>query len=177
MSRITRIRSRSQSQAVLLAVAVLVLGIAIAASRSRDLRSQSTAGDSPESCVTRMLAAEKQGDVGSYLSCFDALKRAEMEALWKDRSHPQIADELRESAAGLVGQAVTDVQFLGADRAALLLERIEKDHVDRQRIELARSGGPWEITRLSPSDWQTPAIPYGTPVFAQSRDNAADPAR
>jgi hypothetical protein len=58
------------------------------------------------------------------------------------------------------------VELLEPGRAALVLERIEKDHTERQRVELSRNEGRWEITRLSPADWQTPTTPYGTPVFA-----------
>jgi hypothetical protein len=149
-----------------------MLGAVIAASRSQrvDSTASSTADDSPELCVARLLAVEKQGNVRGYLSCFGAARRAELETQWKDRSPTQIASELRERAAGLVGHAVTGVEFPEPDRAALALERIEKDHIERQRVELSRTDGRWEISRLSPADWQTPAIPYGTPVYVSKPD-------
>jgi hypothetical protein len=121
-----------------------------------------------------LLAVEKQGDVRGYLSCFGAARRAELEIQWKDRPTAQIARELRERAAGLVGHAVTGVELFGPDRAALVLERIEKDHIERQRVELSRTHGRWEITRLSPADWQLPAVPYGTPVFVSKPEIAGD---
>jgi hypothetical protein len=159
---------RGRSRAViLLPVAVLILGAAIAVSQSQRVVSTPApiTEDSPEICVVRLLVVEKQGDVDGYLSCFDAARRSELETRWRDRSPAQIAAELRERGAGLVGQAVTDIQLVNPDRATLVLERIEKDHVERQRVELTRTDGRWKIARLSTADWQTPAIPYGTPVF------------
>jgi hypothetical protein len=159
-------RNRSRAL-ILLPVAMLIFGAAVAMSRSQrvDSTASSTTDDSPELCVARLLAVEKRGDVRGYLSCFGAARRAELETEWKDRPPAQIARELRERAAGLVGQAFTGVELLEPGRAALMLERIEKDHIERQRVELSRTDGRWEITRLSPSDWQTPVVPYGTPVF------------
>ena len=173
MTSICRGRSRA---VILIPVVMLVLGGAVAVSRSQrvDSTASSTTDDSPELCMARLLAVEKQGDVRGYLSCFGAARRAELEAQWKDRSPTQIARELRERAAGLVGHAVTGVELLEPDRAALVLERIEKDHIERQPVELSRTDGHWEITRLSPADWQTPAVPYGTPVFVSKPETADD---
>ncbi len=154
---------------------MLMLGAAIAVSRSQHVTGQPAAtDDSPELCVARLLTVEKQGDVGGYLSCFGAAPRAELEIQWRDRSPAQIAAALRSRSAGLVGQAVTNIQLIEPHRAALMLERIEKDHIERQRIELARTDGRWEITRLSPADWRTPAIPYGTPVFVSKPEISSE---
>jgi hypothetical protein len=160
---------------ILLPVALMVIGAAIAVSRSQRVvsRPATVTDDSPESCVARLLAVEKQGDARGYLNCFDAARRAELKTLWRERSPAQIAAELRDRAAGLVGQAVTGVELLKPDRASLTRERIEKDHIDRQRVELSRTDGRWEITRFSPVDRQTPAISYGTPVFVSKRETTA----
>lgn len=148
-------------------VALLALGAAIAISRVQHFAppQAATADDSPESCVARLLAFETQGDVSGYLSCFGAARRAELETGWQHLSGAQRAAELRSRSAGLVGQAITEVEILKPDRATLVLERIEKDHTERQRVELSRTVEHWEITRLSPAEWQTPEVRYGTPVF------------
>src|SRR5579864_6184509 len=58
--------------------------------------------DSPEKCVTRLLAAERQGNLGAYLECFTESKRARLETIWHDRSPKQIAAELQQRSVGLV---------------------------------------------------------------------------
>jgi hypothetical protein len=60
---------------------------------------------------------------------------------------------------------MTDVTFADPDHATLVLERIHKDHTRRQQVTLVRDSGRWQIADLSAPDQQTPAIPYGTPVF------------
>lgn len=151
---------------ILPAVLLVCGGLAlIARSRPADQRKVGPSETSPEECIARMLAAERAGDVAEYLGCLSEPERANFESLWRERPESQVARELRDRAAGLVGHAISNVELEGSDRASLVLERIEKDHTARQRIDLCLTKQGWQIARLAAPDWQAPTIPYGTPVF------------
>jgi hypothetical protein len=152
---------------LILPAAVLILGAAVFIARTPrvELRSAAPADDSPEACVARLIGAEQRGDSRAYLDCFAPSRRTKLETLWQGRLQSHIAAELRDQPATLVGRAVTDVTFTDVDHAKLVLERIHKDHTRRQEIKLVRDAGRWQIAELSTPDRQTPAIPYGTPVF------------
>jgi hypothetical protein len=162
---------------VILPIVLATIGGLIAASRSRPAGSQQAgsqltlADDSPQSCITRLLAAERSGDTNAYLSCFSEEQRTALQTSWRQRPNRQTSAELRYRSAGMVGHAVSDVEFAEPDRATLILERIEKDHTERQRVDLSRRAGRWQIAKLAAADWQRPAIPYGTPVFTPRRDS------
>lgn len=146
--------------------ALLIAGAALYAARgSRHESSQTKADDSPQACIVHLLAAEERGDSRAYLECFCLARREELEALWKDRQRSQVEAELRGRFAGVVGRAITDLKFADTEHAKLVLERISKDRTERQHVQLVRDGGRWRIAALSAPDWQTPDIPYGTPVF------------
>jgi hypothetical protein len=151
---------------LILPAALLILGTVLVVARNRGVerRSPSTE-DSPEACIARLLTAEKSGDSRAYLDCFALSQKKKLEMVWQGQSQSQIAVDLCNQSAGLLGQAVTDVKFTDSDHAGLVLERIHKDYALRQDVELARDGGRWRITGLSAPERQTPAVPYGTPVF------------
>lgn len=119
---------------------------------------------SPEACLAQMLAAEQSGDLAAYLECFSNAARDELRAGWTDASRVRIVHELQSSSAGLAGRAVTQLEFDPPDHAALVLERIYKDHAARQKFRFTRREGRWQIDAPPVSDWKAPAIPYGTPV-------------
>jgi hypothetical protein len=155
---------------IILPLVVGIIGGLTLISRSRPASSQpAAADDSPESCIARLLAAERAGDMPAYLACFSEPQRTDISASWRAQTGRQTAAELRDRSAGLVGHAVSDVKHAAPDLASLILERIEKDHTARQLVDLERSDGRWLITKLTTSDWQRPAIPYGTPVFTLQR--------
>ncbi len=162
-----------QSRAIfLLPIVVAIIGALTLASRSRPASPQPSLppGDSPESCITRLLVAERAGAVNEFLDCFSPQLRTELRETWRAQGDRQAVAELRERSAGLVGHAISDLDLAPPDRASLILERIEKDHTARQRVELQRIDGRWLIAKLATADWQRPAIPYGTPVFTPQRD-------
>jgi hypothetical protein len=150
-----------------LPAALLILGAAVFIARTPRVESRATPveDDSPEACVARLLAAEQRGDMRGYLDCFALPRRTELETLWQGRSQTEIAAELRDQCAGLVGRAVTDVKLSDPDHARLVLERIHKDHTTRQPVTFVRDAGRWRIADLSAPDRHTPSVAYGTPVF------------
>jgi hypothetical protein len=152
---------------LILPAALLILGVCAVIARTPRVESAATTreGDTPEGCISRLLAAEQRGDMRAYLDCFTLTQRAKFEAHWQRRSQTQIAAELRNPSAGLVGRAVTDVTFADPEHARLVLERIHKDHTRRQQVILIRDNGHWLVADLAAPEHQTPAIPYGTPVF------------
>jgi hypothetical protein len=150
-----------------LPAALLIVGAAVFIARIPRVESRATPveDDSPEACVARLLSAEQRGDVRGYLDCFALPRRTELETLWQGRSQSEIAPELRDQSAGLVGRAVTDVKLSDPDHARLVLEWIHKDHTTRQSVTLVCDGGRWQIADLSAAEHQAPSVPYGTPVF------------
>lgn len=160
--------SSTQHRILLIVVALLIVGALLFAVRTAGVESHSApqADDSPEACIARLLSAEERGDSRAYLECFTDPQQRKLEITWQGRAPSQIATELRSQFAGLVGRATTDLKFADPDHAGLVLERIKEDHTERQQVILIREGGRWQIESLSKPDWQAPAIPYGTPVFA-----------
>lgn len=158
-----------QHRLLIVPLAAALLGAAVFASLRPRFEPQpvSAADDSPEACVGRLLAAEERGDSAAYLDCFILPQREKLAALWRGRSPSQIAAELRDQSAGMVGRALTELSLADPDHARLVLERIGKDHTRRQEVSLSRERGTWRIAELAAADWQTPPIPYGTPVFTR----------
>lgn len=153
---------------IALPAAVLVLaGFALLA---RSQRSETQAAgdktDFPQACLSRLLAAEQKGDPAAYLACFEGSQRDRLRVLWTGRSESDVSAELQKRSVGLVGHSIGEIDFPVPDRACVMLERITKDHHERQRVELLRQNGRWTIAELSTPDWSTPVIPYGTPVFS-----------
>jgi len=158
---------------IILPIVLTIIGGLVIVSRSPPASSQpAPADDNPESCISRLLAAERTGDTRAYLACFSGPQQAKFIALWRSQTDRQTVTELRDRSAGLVGHALSGRESTSPDRASLVLERIEKDHTARQRVELQRIDGRWLITRLATADWRRPSIPYGTPVFTPQRDAA-----
>ncbi len=157
---------------LILPAALLLLGAAVGLARRPRAESQRERpmDDTPEACISRLLAAEERGDSRAYLECFVPPRRGKVETAWQGRSPAEVAAELHSQSAGLVGRVVTDLEFSDPHHAGLTLERIHKDHTRRQHVELACEGGPWQIVDLSTPDSQTPAIPYGTPVYGRSQN-------
>ena len=176
----TRPDPATRREFIILPIVLFIIGGLAVVSRSRPVSSQpassqlTLADDSPQACIARLLAAERTGDVSAYLACFAEEQRAALRTSWRQRPDRQLAAELRERSAGLVGHAVSDVEFVEPDRASLILERIEKDHTERQHLDLSRLAGRWQIAKLDAPDWHRPAIPYGTPVFTPQRDSGRE---
>jgi len=169
---ITRV-SRQSRTVIILPIVLMILGGLVVLSHSRPASSQpALTNDTPEACVARLLAAERAGALTDYLECFSEQQRTELHASWQAQTDRQTIAELRDRSSGLVGHAISDLEFAAPDRASLVLERIEKDHTARQRIDLQQIDGRWLITKLATADWQRTAIPYGTPVFTPSRGDA-----
>lgn len=154
----------------LVPVSAIVLALAAVGFSIRAQRivnpAQAAADDLPADCITRLLAAERAGDVSAYLDCFAVPQRDRLRATWSDAPPGRTAAELQSASAGLAGHALTDEKLTAANQASLVLERIYKDHTTRQTVVLSREDGNWRIAELSDARWQTPAIPYGAPVSA-----------
>jgi hypothetical protein len=153
---------------LILPFALSIIGVCVVIARVPRVESAAAPidGDTPEACVARLLSAEQRGDPRACLDCFTFSQRAKFEVVWQGRSQARIAAELQNQSAGLVGCAVTDVSFADPGHAGLVLERIHKDHTRRQQVALVCDKGRWLVADLAEPQHQTPAIPYGTPVFA-----------
>jgi hypothetical protein len=54
-----------------------------------------------------------------------------------------------------------------------MIERVAKDHSERQQIDLCCDQGRWQITGLSPAEWIRPRIPCGTPLIPSVGNGAS----
>ena len=161
---------RPRGPAVL--IAVLLTGALAAALRLSNPGSAPVTGSdaaNPAERVAAMIAAEKAGDVAAYVACFDGPLRDTIQARMAQGSTAQHAEALRQGAADLTGHALTR-RRTGEDSAGFILERIYRTYNERQRIELARSGGRWSIVTLRPLERYAPEIPYGTPVAPPAQE-------
>lgn len=151
---------------LLLPLALLIAIASLLAVRTSGIEppSERLVDDSPEACITRLLSAEVHGDVGAYLDCFSQAEHSRLGAKWQSYSQSQIASEVLGYSSDLVGKAITNLNYEGADRAGLTIERIKVDRVGHQEARLIREHGWWQVATLSAVNWRRPSIPYGTPV-------------
>ena len=119
--------------------------------------------------VSRMLAAEKEGDVAAYLECFDGQLLDILKQQLADSSKRTAM--LRGGAADLKAYTLTEPEADG-DTSTLVLERIFADYNANQEVTLRRDGEEWHITALGTVQRNTPEIPYGTRVSSDAAGKA-----
>jgi hypothetical protein len=151
------------------AAAVALLAVVMALSRQSPAPAPAARTDAPfdtpDGAVAALVAAEQAADVAGYADCFAGELREKIEARMVEAAGDTFAEELRSRATNLTGHVTTDLQQPDADSAALVLERIFRNHNSRSRIRLRRYGSQWKIVEQTALDNFAPEIPYGTPVF------------
>jgi hypothetical protein len=141
-------------------VTLVILGVIVLfAVRGRDREPPE-----PEGLVWTLIEAAQEGDVDTYLACFDGDLRQQLEATALEMSRDGFGEYLRSSSDPLTGVAVYDVELLQQDRASLTVEYVYRDATERQRVELTLVRGAWTITGLEKSKRAKPLIPYGAPA-------------
>lgn len=168
--------TRPAQRRLAVAVSVVVMIALLALVLLNRNRASAPNADDPNEVVRTMVAAERAGDVETWLGCFAGELRDQLEARLAAGSREQAAGELRHGAARLTGVVTTDSTQLAADRVRVVLERVYTDSNERQELELQRTGGRWQIVRQTVLDRFAPEIPYGTPVFRLPESDATPTA-
>ena len=143
-----------------LALAVLLIVAALL------LRGKGRWPQSPEDAVVQFFDAAERGDAAAYLRLLTGPLRSSMASTQSQVGAERFASDLRATVAGVKGLAMTrggsDAEGLFLDVDITLAERIQ-----RQRFHLVQRDGGWAIDALDRAESHKPAIPYGTPVFAE----------
>ncbi|MBI4578259.1 MAG: hypothetical protein HY718_01060 [Planctomycetes bacterium] len=141
---------------------VVVFGIVVLAVV---LRRRDELPKTPEDTVSAFFDAAGRGDDDAYLklvsgNLLDTLRSA------RDQVGPDaFRANLRRSAAGIKGLAVTRRPDAGADFVTLEVEIVFADRNERQQMLLARQPGGWVIASIDTALATKPAKTYGTPVY------------
>jgi hypothetical protein len=153
----------------LLAVFVIVLLIVVAFA----LRSRDRLPETPEKTVTELFAAASEGDDRAYLRLLTGELRKSLEHARSQAGVDAFREDLRRSATGIKGLAVTRADETGADLVALDVEIVFADRNERQRMLLELQRGGWAIIDIQQARMVKPPIPYGTPVFEEPEAETA----
>jgi hypothetical protein len=121
----------------------------------------------PEAAVNALFDAAGRGDDEAYLRLVAGDLRKSLLDTRAQLGARKFRENLKRSAAGVKGIAVTRRQDAPPGLVALDVELVFADRNERQRVLLARKGNGWVITALGPAEASKPAIPYGTPVFEE----------
>jgi len=142
-------------------VAVLVaIGIAL---RGRDAALPET----PEAAVSALFDAAGRGDADAYLAMTTDDLRRSLENTRKQLGGSAFRSNLKKSAAGVKGIAVTRRSDAPEGCVALDAELVFEDRNEQQKVLLEKRGAGWVVKSLGAVRSFKPPIPYGTPVFAE----------
>ncbi len=156
------------------ALAITLVGFLVALAFI--LRGRYQLPKTPEAAVSKFFEAAGRGDDVAYLSLTsDALRRSLEET--RSRLGPEaFRDQLRRSAAGIKGLAVTLREDAPPGFKAVDVEIVFIDRNERQRMLLLEKRGGWSISSIGEARRIEPPIPYGTPVF-ETEEQGAEKAR
>ena len=180
-------------RAVAGAAAFLLMALVIWAASGRDSDEQlagaapqtGSVHERPQQCIDRLFTAAERGDVQSYLDCFTGTEREQLEKEVHRVGSEEFARSLMQATAELKGLAVVDARTNDGNGAAaegnrqaqMVVERVYQHHHEKQCYHLVRNGQRWQITAVLPTDKLLPAVPYGTPVFAEAPDSPKNSSR
>lgn len=173
---------------VLFVVVLLVAGSMYLRESSLKMRAvNDAAGAGPESAVTAMLVAQRDGDLQMFRNCLAGPALEEVNSAIERRSSGEVATELRSVLQGMKGYAVTrrdavheesaSTTRAAADSATVDLELIFADYTVQQSLQLQRIEDVWRIVDRSEPDRTVPEIRYGTPVNPALTDEGTATAR
>jgi len=123
--------------------------------------------ETPEAAVTAFFDAASRGDARAYLALTTGGVRARLDGSRSELGAGGFKAEIRRSAKGVKGLAVSRSADQPPEGVALDVELVFIDRNERQRFTLLASGGGWLIADVTPAQATKPAIPYGTPVFEE----------
>ncbi|HUS91228.1 MAG TPA: hypothetical protein VM238_14720 [Phycisphaerae bacterium] len=123
--------------------------------------------ETPEAAVNALFDAAGKGDDEAYLALLRGELARTLRATRSQMGAEAFQANLRRSAGGIVGLAVTRRDDASPPDVALNVEIIFRDRNERQRLVVSPESGAWAVTALGPASTTQPAIPYGTPVYQE----------
>jgi hypothetical protein len=153
---------RSRKRLVLQMLVVLaVLAVALVLRRRDDLPK------TPEDTVSAFFDAAGNGDDATYLKLVSGDLRDSLQYARDQAGVASFRANLRRSAAGIKGLAVTRRDDAPADLVGLNVEIVFVDRNERQQMLLARQGNGWVITSINSALTTQPSKAYGSPVYEE----------
>ena len=147
------------TRVVQIAVVVAICGAAFW------LRTRDRLPETPELAVNALFDAAARGDDAAYLRLVGGELRTTLESSRGQLGVAAFRDNLRRSAAGIKGLAVSRGDAARPDRVALDLDLVFADRNERQRMLLADTGKGFAIMAIEGATMVKPPIAYGTPVY------------
>ena len=123
--------------------------------------------ETPEAAVSAFFDVASRGDVDAYFAMTAKDLRRSLENTRKQLGAKAFCDNLKKSAAGIKGIAVTRRSDAAEGCVALDVELVFVDRNERQKVLLEKRGSGWAIKSLGAVRSFKPPIPYGTPVFGE----------
>jgi hypothetical protein len=143
---------------------VVVLGLAALAFT---LRRRDDLPKTPEDTAFAFFAAASNGDDDAYLKLASGELGASLRYAREQVGVETFRRNLRRSASGIKGLAVTRGNDPPPGFVALNLEIVFADRNERQQMLLAKEGNGWVITAIDSSVTTKPSVAYGTPVYEE----------
>jgi hypothetical protein len=129
------------------------------------LRRRDDLPKTPEDTVSAFFDAAGSGDDAAYLKLVSGGLR---DSLRYDRDQVGVQAfraNLRRSASGIKGLAVSRREDAPAGMVGLNVEIVFADRNERQQMLLARQGSGWVITSIDSALTTKPSKPYGSPAY------------
>jgi len=121
----------------------------------------------PEATVVALFDAAEKGDDAAYLARVGGELRRSLENTRSQVGAEAFRRNLRQSAAGVKGLGVSRAAEAPGDSVALDVEITFANRKEIQRFLVSPQDGGWAIVEISSAVTTQPAIPYGTPVYAE----------
>jgi len=156
-----------KKRALQIAVVLALIALAFA------LRGRGHLPQTPEDAVSAFFDAAGNGDDDAYLRCVFGTLRESLKHTRAQVGVEAFRKDLRRSASGIKGLAITRSDNATPAQVALDVEIVFADRNENQRMFLLQESDGWVITSIEPAITVKPPIPYGTPVFEEQRPKGA----
>ena len=133
-------------------------------------RGRARPGETPEATVSAFFDAAESGDDEMYLRLTSGRLRNSLEGTRSQLGVDAFRESLRQSAAKIKGLAFTRNDTAPPGPIALDVEIVFADRNERQKMLLSPQRNGWTIHSIEAAQMVKPAIPYGTPVSADTGD-------
>ncbi len=130
--------------------------------------------ESPEAAVAELFDAAARGDDDAYLRLVTGALANSLNETRSQLGTTPFQKNLRRSAAGIKGLAVSRTDSTTPGAVALDVEIVFADRKEHQRVVCAKTSRGWIITSITGAQMIKPAIPYGTPVFEERSPEETD---
>jgi len=121
--------------------------------------------DEPRDVIYRMMDAAKEGDVASYLDCFQGETARRIAQSRDEMGEAEFGEYLSRRHAELKGFAIYEAEPGVGDSESVTIEYVYQDRKEAQVFHLVQSGDEWTIDRMETAERMEVAVPYGTPVY------------